>query len=298
MATIKNRGQGVQPTESIQLIAKFHDFTGSLIDLDSFPNVSIIQPDGNVIFSPTSAGVYRLAVGTYAFLYEVPYTTNAGVYVDVWTGQLNGFALQAQFNFVIEVGEQSKLNTDGYEALGDITPFEYSQAAIHNINILMKGLRNRLKSSGKTQIKDDFGNIQYADCDIFSVDQLTTFLATALSAFNMIPTFTEFTFEDSEIIRIFYAVIIQHAVLSALAAQSLVEAGREFSIADNGVNWTPPGVSEKLAAQYSAEIGNWDSQVRLIKQNMKPTGRGISAYASLGSPRLRILRGLRARQIF
>jgi hypothetical protein len=104
MVTIKNRGRGVQPTEAIQLIAKFYDANGVLADLDSFPTISIIQPDGNVIFSPTSAGVFRLAVGTYGFLYDVPYTTNSGVYIDFWQGTLNGFALQAQFNFIVEYG--------------------------------------------------------------------------------------------------------------------------------------------------------------------------------------------------
>ena len=114
----------------------------------------------------------------------------------------------------------------------------------------------------------------------------------------MIPTFTEFTFEDSEIIRIFYAVLIQHAVLSAMAGQAIIERGREMNITDNGVSLTIPSIAEMLNSQYSAEMGNWTEMVKLIKQNMKPMARGISAYAPLGSPRLRILRTLRNRQIW
>lgn len=295
---INSRGQGGQPTQVIQLLAKFHDGSGNLIDLDSFPTVALIQTNGAVYLQPTSAGVFHLSTGVYGYDFDIPYTVDLGTWSDRWVGQLNGFAMQAEFNFVISTTQQPTLPTDGYNYLGQDPGFNFSQTAIQNINILLKGVKNRLKSSGKAAGKDNFGNQIFQDCDIFSVDQLVTFLATALSAFNMIPTFTEFTFEDSEIIRVFYAVIIQHAVLSAMAAQSLVEAGREFSITDNGVNWVPPGVSEKLAAQYTAEMGNWNDSVAKIKGSMKPISRGISSYASLGSPRLRILRTVRSRQIF
>ncbi len=298
MVTTQSRGLGAQPTQTIQLLAKFYDFTGSLTDLDSFPTVSLIQPSGGVYMQPTSAGVFRLSVGVYGFDFEIPYTVDLGTWSDRWLGLLNGFDVQAEFNFVISSTQQPTLPTDGYVYLGQDPGFNFSQVAIANINTLVKGLKNRLNSSGKAAVKDEFNNTIFQDCDIFTIDQLVTFLVTALSAFNMIPTFTEFTFEDSEIIRTFYAIIMQHAVLSAMAAKSLIEAGREFAITDNGISWSPPGVSEKLMNQYTAEMGNWTEATKLIKQNMKPLGRGISCYASLGSPRLRVLRSLRARQIW
>lgn len=299
MVTIRSRSTGVMPTEAIQLTAKFYDFAGNLTDLDSFPTISIIQPDGLVLLGPSSAGVYRQkSTGVYSYLLDVQYNYPLGVSIDRWVGQLNGFTMQAEFNFVVAVGDQVKLPTDGYLVLGQDLGFNYSQNAIANIDSLIKGLRNRLKSSGLAKTLDEFSNPIYQTCDVFSVDQLVTFLATALSAFNMIPTFTEFTFEDSEIIRTFYAVIIQHAVLSALSAQAIIERGREMNITDNGISLVMPSIAEMLNSQYTAELGNWTDMVKLIKQNMKPICQGIASYSSLGSPRLRILRTLRQRQIF
>jgi len=295
MVTIRSRGEHAQPSEAIQLTAKFYDFSGNLTDLDSFPTVSIIQPSGNVAITTTSAGVYRLAVGTYAFLYQIPYTSDYGVFTDRWQGTFDGYVLKFEYNFVVELSQQPSLNTDGYAALGDFVPFNYSQTAINNINQLLKGLKARLNSSGKSKRIDQFGNVVYEDCDIYTIDQLVVFLATALSAFNEIPTFTEFTFEDSEIMRIYYDVIMQYALILALSSKALLERGREFTITDNGVSFNPPGVSEVLMTQYSAEMGNWNEKVKLIKANMKPSPLGLSNYATLTSPRIRILRNLRQR---
>lgn len=298
MTVIRSRGTGVMPTEAIQLTAKFHDSSGNLTDLDSFPTISIIQPDGLVLLGPTSSGVFRQSVGVYSYLLDVQYNSAIGVFIDRWVGQLNGFSMQAEFNFVVAIGDQERLPTDGYLTLGMDLGFNFSQAAISNIDQLLKGLKARLSSSGLAKTVDAFNNPIYQTCDIFTNDQLVTFLVTALSAFNMIPTFTEFTFEDSEIIRVFYAIIMQHAVMLALSSKALIERGREFQITDNGVGFVPPSISELLSSEWSAEMGNWSEMVKLIKQNMKSSPRGISAYASLGSPRLRILRGLRSRQIF
>lgn len=295
---INSRGQGGQPTQVIQLLAKFHDGSGNLIDLDSFPTVALIQTNGAVYLQPTSAGVFHLSTGVYGYDFDIPYTVDLGTWSDRWVGQLNGFAMQAEFNFVISTTQQPTLPTDGYAYLGQDLGFNFSQAAIVNIDLLLKGLKARLSSSGKAKTVDQFNNPIFADCDIFTNDQLVTFLVTALSAFNMIPTFTEFTFEDSEIIRVFYAIIMQHAVMLALSSKALIERGREFQITDNGVGFVPPSVSELLSSEWSAEMGNWSEMVKLIKQNMKPICRGISNWAPLGSPRLRILRTIRARQIF
>ncbi len=297
MTTILSRGQVIQPTQSVQLISKYYA-NGVLSDLDSFPQIAIIEPSGNVSFGPTSIGVYRLAVGTYAYQLEIPFTTSLGVWTDRWTGVLNGVNQVNEYNFVVETSQLPALNTDGYVALGDDPGFNYSQIAIQNINMLMKAVRVRLSSSGLAKTTNSFGETVYSNCDIFSVDQLTTFIAMALSAFNQIPTFTAFTFESTEIITIFFEVIMQHAVITALSAQALKEAGREFTITDNGVSWTPPSLSSKLAEQFNAELGNWAEKAKLIKQNMKSTGLGISLGSAMGSPRLRILRTVRARQIY
>jgi hypothetical protein len=297
MTTIVNRGSNVQPTQSIQLTAKFYK-NGVLADLDSFPQISIIQPNGMVVISNSSIGVFRLSVGIYSFLFEVPFTTSLGVWVDHWVGQMSGQNIVQEFNFIVELSQMPAVNTDGYVALGDQPSFAYSQIAIQNINMLMLAVKTRLSSSGLAKTTDASGNVTYQNCDIFSVEQLTVFIAGALSAFNQIPTFTAFTFESTEILTIFFEVIVQHAVIWALASKQMVEKGREFTITDNGVAWSPPGVSEVLGSQFNAELGNWYDKVKLIKQNMKSSPLAISLGSAMGSPRLRILRNLRSRQIY
>ena len=56
---------------------------------------------------------------------------------------------------------------------------------------------------------------------------------------------------EPAIYGIFAAIIIQGAVLLALAAQALIERGREFSITDNGITFQPPAVAEMLNAQFT-----------------------------------------------
>jgi hypothetical protein len=78
----------------------------------------------------------------------------------------------------------------------------------------------------------------------------------------------------------------------------LIERGREFQINDNGVTFQPPGVSEILMTQYSTEYTHWESDVRLIKQNMKPSPLGLGTLRPLAaSPQFLRLRHLRARQV-
>ena len=297
MVTYIPRGEIAKPTETIRLTAKFYK-NGALTDLDSFPQIAIMQPNGNVFFGASSLGVYRLAVGTYGFDFEIPFTTSLGTWMDRWSGQMNGQTIINEYSFTVFTTQVPAVNTDGYVALGDEPAYNFSQEAIQNINIIMKGVRTRLSSSGLAKTTDAFGNVTYQNCDIFSVDQLTVFIVGALSAFNQIPTFTAFTFESSEIIKIFWEVLVQHAVIYALGSKALLERGREFNITDNGVSFVPPSMSELLNTQFSAELGNWTEKVKLIKQNMKPAALGLSLGSAMGSPRLRILRTMRQRQIY
>jgi hypothetical protein len=120
-----------------------------------------------------------------------------------------------------------------------------------------------------------------------------------LSAFNEIPTFTFFTFEDTEILSRFHEVIAQHAVIYALASKQMIEKGRELNITDNGLGFTPPGVSDVLGSQYGTELTNWFEKVKLIKANMKSAPLGLGTLRTTSaSPQVMRLRHLRARQIF
>lgn len=300
MTIYKSRGEIVFQTEVVQLRALFHGPDGNPVDLDSFPAVTITQPSGNIALGPTAAGVYRSDIGLYGFDYTVAYNDSLGVWTDTWTGSLNGFAVTGSFNFIVQNTQLPAVNTDGYEHLGDDPGFNYSQVAIHNINLLLKTLRARLDSSGKILTKDAYGNDIYVDCDIYSVAQLVSFLANSISLFNEIPVFSFFTFEDSEFIAQFHDVLVQGAALMALASKSLLERGREFKLTDNGINFDLPTVSELMQTQWSTALANHFEKVKLIKTSMRPAAIGLGTMSITSSrlPAISRLRHLRSRRLY
>jgi hypothetical protein len=123
-------------------------------------------------------------------------------------------------------------------------------------------------------------------------------LVNGLSEFNQIPHFTSFHFSDPAIYGIFADVIVQGAVILALAAQSLIERGREFTITDNGITYQPPQISEILNNQYGQQLADYKEKVKFIKCNLKPAPLGLGGFTLQGiSPNLTRLRHLRERQI-
>jgi hypothetical protein len=257
-----------------------------------------VQPSGAIALGPTSAGVSQIDVGKYLFQFAIPITGPFGVWNDVWTGFINGFRIDNTFSFIVEHTDLPAINSDGYVHLGDDPGFNYSQIAIININKLLKTLKARLNSSGKTKSTDGYGNVIYVDCDIFSMDMLVTFLANALTDFNQVPFFTFFTFEDTDILNQFHDIIVEGATLMALASQALIERGREFVVTDNGVSFTPPTVSELLNTQYTTLLSNYYDKLRYIKNSLRPAPKGLGTLRPLAtSPQFLRLRHLRARQI-
>ena len=220
-------------------------------------------------------------------------------YEDIWVGYINGFRVEADFNFVVVKTDVPSINDDGRVHLGDDVPFEYSQEATKNINKLIKSLRARLNSSGKAKSVDGYGNTVYLDCDIFSVDMLVTFLATALWDFNQVPYFTFFDFDDCSFVEQFGEVLVESATLQALASKALIERGREFQLTDNGLNFNPPTVSELMMTQYSALFTAYNEKLKMIKNSLRPRPVGLGVFSISGgiNPAVRRLRHLRERQI-
>lgn len=163
--------------------------------------------------------------------------------------------------FTLKSGE-SMLKKD---KLGDNVEFDFNQTEIKNINRLIKLLKMRLSSSGKTKSKDQDDNIIYIDADIFGTDNLVGFLVLSLSDFNQIPSFTRFTFEDTKAIEFFTGILVSGATLHALASRALIERGREFQMTDNGVTFDPPNISELLETQYATLLEKHSEKVKTIK---------------------------------
>jgi len=297
---LKNRSETIMSGDTVQLKAEFTDIAGTLMDLDSFPTITIAQPSGNVVIGPTSIGVYHISTGIYGFDYVVGINDSLGVWKDFWSGVLSGSPVSDSNSFIIYNTQLPAINTDGYVSLGDDPGFYYSQIAIQNINILLKTLRARLDSQGKSTFKDANGNDVLVDCDIYTVDSLVSFLVWSLERFNEVPHFTLFTFEDTEMMQQFHSIIVQGAVLMALSSKALLERGREFNLSDNGVQFTPPTVSELMSTEWSGELANHLQILEMIKKNLKPSpmGLGTLTISTSRHPAIARLRHLRERQLF
>ena len=300
MVTFRSRGEIVAHTETVHLLVTFYGLDGIPTDTATFPSVTIIQPSGNVALGPTSVGVYHVSTGVYGFDYAIGINAAIGVYTDFWRGQIDGYTVVKDMNFVVQDTQLPAVNSDGYEHLGDDPGFNFSQNAIRNINKLLKTLKARLNSAGFAKSVDAFGNPTFVNCDIYTLDVLVTFICNSITLFNEIPHFTFFTFEDTEIIDQFHDVIVQGATLMALSSKALIERGREFQISDNGVQFTPPTVSELLNTEWQTELSNHMEKLKLIKFNMKPNPRGLGTLtiSTSRSPAIARLRHLRARQLF
>lgn len=296
---IRSRGELIDVTDQVNLTVQFKDNLGTPVDTDSFPQISIIQPSGLVALAPTSTGVARVAAGKYSFIYTVPINGPYGVFNDVWIGYVNGFRVETTFSFVVTHTQIPAINTDGYVHLGDDPGFNYSQAAIKNINKLLKSLKARLNSAGKAKATDVYGNVTYVDCDIFSVDMLVTFLATALWDFNQVPFFTFFQFDEDNFVEQFGEILVEGATLYALASKALIERGREFQITDNGLNFNPPTVSELMNTQYSTLLTHYWEKLKYIKNSLRPSPKGLGVFSmnSAINPAFARLRHLRARRL-
>lgn len=295
---MKVRGEFVDVNEQITLTIQFRNNDGVFIDTDSFPQISIVQPSGSILLHPTSVGVFREDVGQYAYVFTVPFNGPYGIYNDIWSSYVDGNYIESAFNFIVSHTQMPGINIDGQVKLGDDPGFKYSQDAIKNINKLIKSLRARLNSSGKSRAIIN-GNVQYVDCDIFSVEMLTTFLATALWDFNQVPHFTFFTFDDDNFVEQFGEILVEGATLQALASKALIERGREFSITDNSLNFNPPTVSEMLNTQYSSLLSSYNDKLKRIKESLPPAPKGLGVFTMNSSlnPAYARFRHLRQRRV-
>lgn len=296
---IKARGEMLSTNDQVNLTVQFKDQQGNPIDTDAFPMITVVDPTGLVSFGPTSAGVAKVDTGKYSFLYTVGYNGPLGVYQDIWVGYVNGFRVETNFSFIVSNTDVPAINSDGYLHLGDDPGFDYSQIAIANINKLVKLLKRRLNSAGKVKSTDAFGNTVYLSCDIFSVDQLVTFLAGALWDFNQVPYFTSFDFDDDMFIKQFGEILVEGATLYALASRALIEKGNEINVTDNGISFQMPGVSDMLNSQYGTLLTNYYDKLKYIKNSLRPQPKSLGVFSMMSgsSPQVRRLRHLRERRI-
>lgn len=299
------RSQAIRGT-TVALKIQYFNSVGDETDPDSIPSVEIYDSNNNLILEQTSSGVTRLDTGLYVYYYNIKEDAPEGLWQDVWTASVGGVNLKNYFTFLtLDTGDLADFT--GSIKLGDAVEFDFSQAELKGINILLKYLKCRLRSEGRKPKRDEFGafvtdgygSLIYEECNVFSDEILACFLCSSLSEFNMVPFFTSFTFADAVIYTLFSAAIVEGAYVFALASQALVEKGRDFTISDGGVSYQPPALGDFLNGHYGTWLTSHRERLKFIKNNIRPGPQGFGTFTNLasGAPAFTRLRHLRSRRI-
>lgn len=295
--------------QEVILQVQYYDNCGTKVIADNTPTISILDSNGDVILAPTNVNVESLGDGLYQYKYRVPSSSVSGLWTDSWSATIDQAQLNTIFTFTV-TNPSTSLSADtgpGKIRLADDVNFNFSDEEIYGINILLKFLKARLRSSGRKPVRDEFlafvydgyGNLVMEDCDVFSNEILVTFLCQALSEFNATPFFTAYTFSDQIIYTTFAHIVTEGAYVFALASQALVEKGRDFTISDGGVNYQPPQLGEFLQSHYSTWLSSYRENLRFIKNSIRPGPRSFGSFSNMGSaaPSFTRLRHLRSRRI-
>jgi len=284
--------------QTINLDIKVYNALNQLVDSDSTPYVEVKDASANVYRASSPSGVVRLDTGRYRIAFTVPASAESGIWSDTWRTMVDGNLITDTFNFIVLTSSAS-MDVDGRQ-IGDDPEVSFSQDEIYGINILMEQLRCRLKDrkSIKSVSKDGYGANVLVECPIFSDEELLCFIKASLSEFNQVPHFTSFTFADPMIYERYAHVITEGAFILAMAAQMLVEAGREYTLSDNGISNQPPPLSTAMNNNLSAFLSRHTDMLKFIKCSLKPAPMGTGTFRVLAvSPAFLRLRHLRQRQI-
>ncbi len=290
--------------EDVVLSIQYYGIDGLATNTDATPEITIKDLQGAIIVGPTSIGVSRANTGLYNYTYSVGSSADKGNWSDTWVAEINGISITNTFQFLV-VDEASA--TAGTARLGDEVEFDFSDAEITGVNILLKFLKARLRSSGIKPVRDQFGAITYdsygeiitEECNVFSDEILVCLLCQALSEFNMIPFFTSFTFSDEVIYKLFAAAIVEGAYVFATASQSLLEKGRDLTLSDGGLSYQPPMLGDFLASHYSVWLTSYRERLKFMKNSIRPGPKSFGTYSNLssGSTQMARLRHIRSRRL-
>lgn len=297
--------EGVNQGETIRLLIQYFDQSGNFVDPSIIPTISIVDPANTIILNANSTtGVIRQDIGLFYYDYTVLTNGTLGMWQDIWSTKINAVPFNTVLNFTVNRLVDPIVAVPGPE----IDP-QLSSSAIKNVLLLMKLLRARLGSDGVRRKRDQFGryildaNGQFIlePCNVFTTDELYTFLKASLAEFNSIPHFTSFTYNDHNFVNTFQHELTEGAFILAMALQGLREKGREFQMTDDGLSYQPPQIADYLKSYLSDFMTSYRERLKFIKCQMKPNPTGFGTVYSLAgggvSPAFLRLRHLRARQI-
>jgi len=101
------------------------------------------------------------------------------------------------------------------------------------------------------------------NANIFSTDEILCFIDIAIAEMRSLFSY-DFTIENINNPNItIKGLVIDYAVIVALASKALIEKGREFTLSDNGITASSPEVSKMIMEQYATEYSHFMEKVRL-----------------------------------
>tara|TARA_B100000131_G_scaffold251559_3_gene245177 strand:+ start:1559 stop:2479 length:921 start_codon:yes stop_codon:yes gene_type:complete len=291
----------------VELKVQYYGPDGYAKDANSIPKIQIKDANGTLILASTNTGVLKVSEGLYKYVLDVGTTVEKGLWTDTWTATVSGVNLSDSFNFLVtDQSSAAALGTTTIK-LADDVDFDFSQEELTGINTLLKYLKARLRSDGKKPkrdsygafVTDGYGELVLEDCNVFTDEILATFLCISLSEFNMTPFFTSYTFSDQIIYKTFAHIIVEGALIVALASQSLIEKGREFTISDGGISYQPATLADHLSTQYNNLMSSHLEKLKFVKNSIRPAPTSFGTFTNLssGAPAFVRLRHLRSRKI-
>lgn len=291
MARYVYKRDAVPVGELIKLEAQFTDSAGNSKDADFFPTVEITDSSSIEVRVASASQVFRTSVGNYRLEFTVPDGYDTGLWTDLWVGTIDGYQISNAFDFT--VNSLGTIEASGASVPDKIYTLDdddldpvFSQEEIKGILRLRRMLKARLRS---VAFKPDGSS-----CPRISNDILTEALWASLAELNATPVFTSYTFADQNIQTLASDLITQGAMLIAWSAQSVIEAGNEFTVNDNGVTVNPPPVSQAINTQYSAQMSDYRAKLKEFKRNHRPRAIGISMGGSFSNIAYRRFRHSRA----
>lgn len=296
--------------QEVSLQIQYYDNCNKKVMADETPTITITDQDGNIIVETTDNDVSHLGDGLYEYIYRVPSDIDSGVWTDQWTALIDEAEFTTSMEFTVVPPSQglSATSGPGKILLGDDVFFDFTDEELYGLNVLLKFLKQKLRSVGKKPVRDingsfvtdGYGEVLTEDCDIFPEDILITFLCQSLSEFNSTPFFTGYTFGDPTIYTMFNQIIIEGAYVYAIASQSILEKGRDFTITNGGANYQAPQLGDFLQSHYGTWLTSYRERLKFIKNNIRPGARSFGSYSNMGSrnPAWTRLRHLRQRRIY
>lgn len=110
---------------------------------------------------------------------------------------------------------------------------------------------------------DNNGNVIHVKTNIYQDGQILQYLELSLRRFNLLFD-KDFELNDPQLGK-FTDLIVQGAVINALASKALLERGREFTMKEDGqFSFTPPVVSELLFQQWINEQNDYNEKVKYL----------------------------------